>query len=168
MVFFGLNTSTVSRGGLFFVHVLEVGDDCFPSSQRGYSVLTAICSMGGDSLLYLLLGLYLDRTFPKSRSVAHHPCFCCLPSFWPCCTASRRGGGGAGGRGEGKGARRSRQLDAVVTVGASKADGLGQAHHTASCCCAVQGRRKPIARAHSTDRRGRRFPIERCDAATVV
>ena len=45
-----------------------------------------------DSLLYLLLFLYLDRVLPSKYGARAHPLFCLRPSYW-------RGGDDAHGLG---------------------------------------------------------------------
>ena len=35
-----------------------------------------------DTVLYLVIGLYLDAVLPRAIGRRLHPCFCFFPSFW--------------------------------------------------------------------------------------
>ena len=55
----------------------------------GYSFDTGLLMLLVDTVLFTILGLYLDKVMPSQYGQRLHPCFCFQPSFYRCCR--RRG-----------------------------------------------------------------------------
>lgn len=84
---FSLAIDIMSAYGAFDQHL---GDVAAVTPTRNYTLAACIAWLVGDCLAYLLLGWYLDHTFPwRTHGILHPWNFCCTPRYWRCTT--RRG-----------------------------------------------------------------------------
>ena len=56
--------------------------DNIDDTYAGFKFSTTLWMLGFDSILYILLTLYMDKVFPSRYGQRQSPFFLCLPSFW--------------------------------------------------------------------------------------
>ena len=62
----------------------EIGISTDNWAQDDFSFLTSLGMMAFDTLLYSVLGLYLERVLPSRYGAREHPLFFLFPSWWGC------------------------------------------------------------------------------------